>query len=269
MFESFIDFSEIKRRPWLMLVWSLLISTVAILISAQISYRISAGNIVFNLSGLFAVLFTIIPAAYLFTELIKKEESLEEKEIKAYHKKSFWDKHELYVKWAGLFFIGITLSFSVWSFLLPQDFFQVQNHKIEQIQGRFLTGEYVHGDFGSFVKIVYNNLQVMLFAFIFSLAFGAGAVFIISWNASILGVAIARVAGHPLNIPVASLRYLPHGIPEIAAYLVAGLAGGILSAAVIRNEDNRIMRIIALDCARLMVLAIALVLVAGAIEVYL
>ena len=127
----------------------------------------------------------------------------------------------------------------------------------------------MRGDFGSFVKIVQNNLQVMLFAFVFSLVFGAGAVFIITWNASILGVAIARVAGHPLNIPVTALRYVPHGVPEIAAYLLAGLAGGILSAAVIREHDSRVLKVIAMDSAKIMLLALALVIVAGAIEVYL
>jgi stage II sporulation protein M len=169
----------------------------------------------------------------------------------------------------GLFFIGITLTFAVWSFVLPQDFFQVQNSKIDQIQGSIVEGDYIRGDFGSFSLIVQNNLQVMLFAFIFSLIFGAGAIFIITWNASILGIAITRGSTYLHEIPIVGLGYLPHGIPEILAYLCAGLAGGIISAAVIRKHDNRVLKAIMLDSAKILLLAIVLILIAGGIEVYL
>ena len=269
MFESFLTIREIEKKPYMMFVWAVIISTVAVLLSAQIAYKVRFASITFDLSGLFVVLFTIIPASYFLITLLKTEEKMEEREILKYHKKSFWEKHEMYLKWVGLFFAGLTLSFSVWSFILPQNFFQIQNVKIDQIQGRMTTGEYAHGDFGSYLAIVYNNLQVTLFAFIFSLIFGAGSVFIISWNASILGVAIARNSRHILEIPVASLYYLPHGIPEILAYLCAGLAGGILSAAIIKRNDTRVLKVIAIDSLKIMLLAVALIFVAGFIEVYL
>ena len=269
MFESFLDFNEIRKKPYMMLVWSMLISSIAILIAMQISYRVAISGVVFNLSGVFSVLFTIIPAVYFITLVIKTEESLEERDILKYHRKSFWQRHELYLQWMGLFFIGITLAFSLWSFALPQDFFQVQNSKIDQIQGSFTEGNYIRGDFGSFAMVVQNNLQVMLFAFVFSLIFGAGAIFIITWNASILGIAITRGSSFVHEIPLVGMRYLPHGIPEILAYLCAGLAGGILSAAIIRKHDNRILKLIAFDAAKILFLAIVLIVIAGGIEVYL
>jgi len=268
MLESFLDFKEIKNRPHMMLIWAVIISSIAVLISAQISYKVPIGETIFNLSGLFSVLFTIIPAAYFLTVMIKREEALEEREIIRYHKKSFWEKHKLHLIWTSLFFIGLTLSFAFWCLVLPEDFFQVQHNKIDQIQGR-ITGEYIRGDFNSFVRIVYNNLQVMIFAFLFSLIFGAGAVFIITWNASILGVAIARNCKHIAEIPLVGLGYLPHGLPEITAYLLAGLAGGIISAAVIKRNDWRVLKVIIMDSLKLLVLASILIVIAGIIEVYL
>ena len=217
MFESFLDFDEIKRKPYMMLIWSVILSSIAIIVAIQVSYRVMIEGVIFNLSGVFAVLFTIIPSVYFLTVMIKKEEDLEERDILKYHRKSFWQRHELYLQWMALFFVGLTLAFALWSFMLPQDFFQVQNSKIAQIQGDVLEGNYVHGDFGSFAMIVQNNVQVMLFAFVFSLIFGAGAIFIITWNASILGVAITRGSEYIHEIPFVGMRYLPHGIPEILA----------------------------------------------------
>ena len=81
MLESFLDFKEIQNRPHMMLIWAVIISSIAVLISAQISYKVLIGETIFNLSGLFSVLFTIIPAAYFLTVMIKREEALEEKEI--------------------------------------------------------------------------------------------------------------------------------------------------------------------------------------------
>jgi uncharacterized membrane protein SpoIIM required for sporulation len=269
MFESFLNFDEVKNKPYMMLIWAVIISSLGIIVAMQISYRVLYESVVFNLSGIFAVLFTIIPAVYFITMLIKTEENLEEKDILTYNKKNFWQRHELYLQWMGLFFIGITLTFAVWSFILPQDFFQVQNSKIDQIQGNFVEGDYIRGDFGSFSLIVQNNLQVLLFAFIFSLIFGAGAIFIITWNASILGIAITRGSTYLYDIPLVGLRYLPHGIPEILAYICAGLAGGILSAAIIRKHDNRVLKPIMFDSAMILLLAIALIIIAGGIEVYL
>jgi len=66
-----------------------------------------------------------------------------------------------------------------------------------------------------------------------------------------------------------SLRFLPHGIPEIAAYLISGLAGGLISAAVLRGHHTRVIERVGLDSLKLMAVAIALVALAAFVEVYL
>ena len=109
----------------------------------------------------------------------------------------------------------------------------------------------------------------MFIAFIFSLIFGAGAVFIIAWNASVLGVYIGELSKHVWHIPIISLTFLPHGIPEIGGYIVAGLAGGILSAAILRKRNMEAIRYITLDSVKLLLLGAALILIAAGIEVYL
>jgi uncharacterized membrane protein SpoIIM required for sporulation len=64
-------------------------------------------------------------------------------------------------------------------------------------------------------------------------------------------------------------RYMIHGIPEIAAYFVGALAGGIISVAIIRRDlkGERMWRIFQ-DALILMLIAVAILIVAGLIEVY-
>ncbi len=266
VFESILTFEEVERKPWLMFVWAVVLASIAILISAQIAYRVSIAGQWFNLSGLFSVLFVIIPSAYYLTMFIKREESLEEAWILRPQTSRFWQEHGNYIMIMLFYFAGLTLAFSVWAYALPGDFFEVQSSKISQIHG--VSGALTQGEFSSFARILSNNLQVTVFAFLFSLFFGAGAVFIIAWNASILGVYISQLSRHVLEIPWWGLFFLPHGIPEIGGYILAGLAGGILSAAFLRKNSGKVLRLIVLDSVRILLVAVAMIFLGAAIEVY-
>ncbi|MFW6231209.1 MAG: stage II sporulation protein M, partial [Nanoarchaeota archaeon] len=65
------------------------------------------------------------------------------------------------------------------------------------------------------------------------------------------------------------MRFTFHGIPEIGAYFVGGLAGGIVSVAVIRHElYSKKFRKIIFDSMDLAVIAVLLLLLAAIIEVF-
>jgi uncharacterized membrane protein SpoIIM required for sporulation len=169
------------------------------------------------------------------------------------------------------FFLGLTMAFAFWSFIMPESLFQIQMAKINQIKGisSGVTGAALNNE-AFFIQILTNNLQVMLFSLFFSFIFGAGMVFIIAWNASILGVYVgAKLSETVWHIPFVTLGFLPHGIPEIAGFVTAGLAGGLLSAAFIRNRDSRMLKIIIFDSAKILGIAVSLIFMAAAIEVYL
>lgn len=261
MLESLLKFGEINKRPWLVFIWALMISSIGILFASQLAYQIKIYDVTIDLMGLFSVIFTIIPSVYFITLIIKREEAWEEKEIKKHYSKAFWQRHEKDVIIFLFYFFGLTLSFAIWSFLLPMDSFQIQLMKITEIQGS-ITGE----ELASFTDILTNNLEIVAFAFIFSLLFGAGAIFIIVWNASILGVYIGRLSKSLIEIPTVTLGFLPHGIPEISGYLLAGLAGGLLSAAVIRGHGKEILKIISIDSIKLLLLATFFVILGAGIE---
>ena len=107
----------------------------------------------------------------------------------------------------------------------------------------------------------------------FTVAFAAWYV-LLTWNASVFAVVIGatiRAGLHKsaLVVPLALLKYSIHGIPEIVAYFCAGLAGGIISIAVIRHDWNSgKFRHILIDSVDLTVVAIVLLLIAGLLEVF-
>jgi len=256
MIEALINLKEMEKRPLLTFLWAFMINSIAVITASLIQ---SIPGVDF---GFFVVLFTIIPSVYFIVLLIKREEKREEKRIER-GGVSFWDIHGKDIIIYLLYFLGLTLSFALWSFFLPSESFGVQIDKITAIRG---TGALTQA--GAFTAIFMNNLQVMVVAFVFSLVFGAGAIFIIVWNASVLGVFIGQFSRSLFHIPLVSAGFLLHGIPEIGGYVAAALAGGILSAAILRRRRGILPSII-LDSAKLLLLGVALITLGAGIEILL
>ena len=147
------------------------------------------------------------------------------------------------------------------------------------------TGNFLKQNYDTFLKIVSNNIRVLIFSLIFSLIFGVGALFILVWNGSVLAAAFSSffnkyymiymvkdystIAATFMSFYQSTLRYLIHGLPELFSYLLAGFAGGILSAAIV-NGDYKTEKFdkILYDFIVLVVIAIAILLISGLLEVY-
>jgi uncharacterized membrane protein SpoIIM required for sporulation len=120
-------------------------------------------------------------------------------------------------------------------------------------------------------SIIGNNFGVMIFTLIFSLIFGAGAIFVLAWNASVISAAIGIFTRHNIGaIPIGLLRYMIHGLPEIAAYFITALAGGIFGVSIVRNRmRNHKFNKILINVILLVVIAIVILIIAALMEVYL
>ncbi len=262
MLESLVSFKDVMKKPHHMFFWSLVLGSVAIYLSWAVPVSIGVN------SGFIAVLFTIIPSAFFLTYLIRREERIEEKEIARHIQKGFLERHARDIILLLLYFGGVTAAFTMGAALLPKEHFGVQAEKIAEIRGISgeITASVADDKFLFFSEVLYNNLQVMLFSFLFSFIFGAGAVFILVWNASILGVVIGQSSKELFHIPANAIAFMPHGIPEIAGYIGAALAGGLLSAAIIRRNRKEVVITVAFDAIKLMAVAAGLILVGAAIE---
>ena len=85
-----------------------------------------------------------------------------------------------------------------------------------------------------------------------------------------ISAAISIFAGHNISeIPLGISRYMIHGFPEIAAYFITALAGGIFGVGVIRNgiRSQRFIHVVE-NTAILLFVALIILLLAAVIEVY-
>ena len=115
-----------------------------------------------------------------------------------------------------------------------------------------------------------NNIYVLIFTLIFSLIFGAGVIFVLAWNASVIAAAIGIFTKSELSaLPFALVRYMIHGIPEIASYFIVALAGGMISVAVIKHETgtDKFWDVLQ-DSLNLIILAIVVLFIAALVEVF-
>ena len=102
-------------------------------------------------------------------------------------------------------------------------------------------------------------------------------MFILTWNASVIGVAVGNFAKTNLSqsysyfvtVPLGLFRYMTHGVFEIASYFAAGLAGGIISIAVIRhNFGTKQFEHVLLDSVDLILVAVLLLFIAALVEIF-
>ena len=262
VFEALLKSNDVERSPWEMLFYGILVTTV----SLWVAYFIfpSAASVVF----LFLITIAAFPVMY---NVLKDEE--EEDEQFAGVSKGFFERHNKVIWVYSYLFLGIIIGASFWYSALPESYtkimFSQQISTIASIQGA--TGQATYGS--SFSPILLNNLKVTFIAFVMSFFFGTGALFIISWNASVIAVFLSRTAlelshaGGSLIMGhfAAFFSIALHGIPEVVAYFIAGIAGGILSIGIIRGTNDAT---ITKDAFLLFGLSVAVLVFAAAIEAF-
>jgi len=86
---------------------------------------------------------------------------------------------------------------------------------------------------------------------------------------AVSAVGLAKYVGITAVISAGFMRYMTHGIFEILGYFVGGLAGGIISVAVVRHDfGTKKFSKILLDSSDLLLLSVFILLVAAVVEVY-
>jgi len=180
-------------------------------------------------------------------------------------------------------FLNVVVSFSFLYLVLPasqtQTIFTAQLETIARVVQGSPTGNYI-SSFSAFGSILSNNLKILILCIVFSFIYGAGAIFILTWNASVMAVAISSFIKYELlNVTtkfgilqittVGLLKYLTHGIPEIMAYFVGALASGMISIAIIKHQHkNKKFKQLLRDSASLVAISVLLLVAAALVEVY-
>ncbi|MFB6088847.1 MAG: stage II sporulation protein M [Candidatus Aenigmatarchaeota archaeon] len=179
-----------------------------------------------NYTGIIAVLIASLSTSYPLIRYLEKRED-EEERMKNIDEGNLLFRHFHEILMYLVFFFGVTLSFSIFYFLFPQSFFSAQLGTIFSITGRFIRMGFLH-------SIVSNNLFVFFITFLLSFILSAGMVFILVWNASVLGVFFGKkIAAAGIYAP---LSFVPDFL-QIPWYVVGILLGPILS----NDRNNQIM----------------------------
>jgi len=211
---------------------------------------------------------------------IHKAIRLEEKKEKKFKKIRLLKEHGRIISMFIFLFLGFVLVFCLLYVILPRG--MVENIFRTQIETIVTIHSTPTGNFfsylGSIATILLNNVKLMFFCLVFSFFYGVGAIFILSWNASVMGVAIGEAIKEGLNYSLGSgfqiisaslLGYFVHGIPEIVAYFMVGLGGGIFSMALMKEKlKSKAFKKISLDCVRLIGIALVLMILAAIIEIF-
>ncbi len=261
--EALINPLKAEKKPWQTFIWGFIYATVAIFVSLYL-FREYSSMVMVSLTAMVSV-----PLIYGAIKLEEKKDMEIESEV------LLFKEHGKVLAFFIFMFFGYVVSFSFWYAVLPNsttlNLFDAQINTLNAINGP-ATGNAINVG-GTLAKIFFNNVRVLVFCLLFAFFYGFGSIFILTWNASVLatliGTIIKESSGSYLIAPVVLLKYSIHGIPEIAAYFLAGLAGGIVSIAVIRHDfGSEKFRHVLVDSLDLTVVSILLLVVGALLEVF-
>ena len=274
--EALLNPFKAEKKPWEMFFLGFLYTSIGILLSLWI-FR--------NEASLIMVFMITIAALPIFYNTAKLEES---KDMIMDNETAILREHNKAISFFMYMFIGITVACAVWYAALPtsaaNSLFDKQTGTIQSINDQ-VTGNVIY-NLNIFWKIFFNNFKVLAFSILFAFIYGAGAIFILAWNATVIGAAIGNFiranisnytsslglleAGNYFHVvSLGLLKYSIHGIPEIAAYFYGGLAGGILSVSLIRKHfKSEKFHIIMKDFSEMILIAVGFLIAGAFLEVY-
>ena len=218
MLEMLVNPKKAERRPWEMFFVGLFYASLSILLVDWIFLRDSVlSGYTSMLIITFSVMFTI-PFMYFIIRLEEKKDAAIKREY------DLLREHGKAIAALTYLFLGFIVAFAFWFLVMPpattaenfksqiaqycainmpQQFercLSQQGISVTGIGGKFLSARIASGTpLNYFTSILINNIYVLIFILIFSFAFGAGAIFILAWNASVIAAAIGIFAGLALQ----------------------------------------------------------------------
>lgn len=253
--EKLVPINYALKNPWVMFLNGVVVSLACLFIS----FFVFGASI-----GLLSSLLITVAMMPFMVNLIRFQEAKDEDVIEKTKEPVFRRHKDILMVYAA-FSLGIIISFSIVYTVLPDDLssrlFSDQINEINRIRGSATFAD-------TFQAILFNNIGVMFLSFLFSFLFGAGAIFILTWNASVLAAAIGDIAkamGGMRALPIAVLPFLPHGTLEFLAFFIGAISGGLVSAAVTRRFSKHFWGIIG-DSFKLLIISVLVLVAAAFIE---
>jgi len=267
--ELLVNPKKVTGKPWEMFFIGFVYSFIAAFLALWIFK---------DYVSIVMITITVVTAIPVVRNVIKQEE---EKDLIIKKEKKLLKEHGKAIMVLLYLFLGFTVSFTILYIFMPsvivEKMFSAQLETIITVQNP--TGSYI-SSLGIVSRIFLNNIKILLFCIIFSFFYGAGAIFILTWNASVMATAIGAFIRNNLFCAkgifdyfqvtiIGLLQYILHGIPEIAAYFIAALASSMMSFALMKHEfmDKNFKKVLK-DIIILIGIALILLSISALVEVF-
>lgn len=257
LLELLVSPKQAKRSPWLLGAMAFVFVSTGIVVNILVPVIEGA-----------EIVFAMVPAIPLIWALVVREEREEEERLKLLPKNSL-AYHLPLIEVFAFFFLGATIAYAFWFAILPPEQAQsIFGSQLQEIKNIGLTvGKVVDVDFA--LRLFQHNLVVLAFMLAFSLIYGIGSVYLLLWNASIIGVfnGSKLQSGGLAALAAGVIGIFPHGVFEVGAYFIASIAGGIISTALMHHHVQKPQfKLILADSAVLLLASVAMLGVAAVLE---
>lgn len=184
-----------------------------------------------------AVFFASLPVVYPLVSSFLRDEAEKSEEGFMVYVEETWMYFAIFTGQVAGFFLAA---------MMEPSLFELQISVFEpQISEMGITG-FAIADV-TFASILLNNLFVFSLILVSAALIGSAGAFILAWNGSVLGVFLAVLTSELRGTEVITgaegvpspLFYLPHATLEMGGFIVAGITGTIISAALYRRHFSR------------------------------
>jgi len=263
VFEQFLELKTVRKH----MGYAFLLGFVY----ASFGYFVARLFFGFNVSlaALFTVTLLLVPA---ITKIIDREEEIEAKE----GLRHFFRNHKTIIQVYVVLFFGIFFAFFLIglfgsledSFGYQLDFLE-KNEQLSTQSIMEFAGKDYNPTFDNFMGLVSYNILVAVVCFVLSLFYGAGALFLITLNASVFSTFILFIIRNIGKMPSLLGLFLIHLIPELSGFLVAAIAGGVVSRAIMHERfRSRGFANVMKDALVLFLIAVSLIVVGALLELF-
>jgi uncharacterized membrane protein SpoIIM required for sporulation len=253
-------FEDLLNRIGKRKIYSFFIGLLYVFISYGTSKAFFPSSI--SLPMTFFITLLLVPST---ARLLSIEEKIERKD----GLKNFFKDHSVLMEIFLFLFLGIFIGYLIVGSYAP-DSLSYQNKFLEGagINEKMLDNKVEKGP--QFFGILQNNISVIVIAFILSIFYGVGALFLIVLNASIFAGFILSFSQIAVQNTILSASLLSiHFVPEVFGFLLAAMAGGVISKAVVNERfGTRPFKNVIKDGTILLILGILLIIASATIEVF-
>jgi uncharacterized membrane protein SpoIIM required for sporulation len=271
--EEYLKIGTIENRPYLAFVMGAVFTALGFLITL-IFFRSSM-----SVSMIFLTTLFLVP---MLIKLVKQEEARERREGLKHFFHNHKDIFEVYLfSFLGIFIAFVALGFATHAtdqqlyqdtFSFQTEFLRIQ-HGVEQKTVTDFVKTETEPTMMQFFSIISKNAIVLFLCFALAFFYGASAIFLIILNASVFanfivlaGTYITQTIGQKIMLLG---FFLVHLLPEISGFLLAAIAGGVVSKAIIKEKyGSQEFRNVFKDATILLLIATGMMVLAAILETF-